>query len=503
MLFAGLLLGAGFVIELPIFVPALSLAAIFSASREATGLVQAIRGGLLFGTAGSAVAGCWIPGLVRSWEAGIADTIALWLLVSVWTAGLPYALLAALLYGTRWVPPLIGTAVVGTGIFAIESAAMTPPWGIPGFLLAYPLRHETGVAQLASIGDVRGLSVALAMSADLLARSFEEERRWRAALSLFCSWTALAVFGVPVAEWVQPTRDVDAPPHIEVLLVQPDFPRNDRWQASLQALHLERLADQTRKALASSSSTPDLILWPETALTQPLDRATTLQARLFEVVASFETPLVTGAVRSVVSEEQETYRNVAIWIEPDRSLRSEMHKSIAVPLLEASRAPESLGRIRALTGLAANWPRVAVASGIRARPGFSDIAITLCYEALFPAAARDRIRSDTRALVNLADDAWAGSAVLTRQLALFSSYRGIEARLPYIRLAHGGLSIAFDEFGRHVESLPLDRPASFSIEIPPAPSPRKPTCAALLGLFLTPGLIMWRLTRVFEAENGR
>ena len=93
--------------------------------------------------------------------------------------------------------------------------------------------------------------------------------------------------------------------------------------------------------------------------------------------------------------------------------------------------------------------------------------------------------------MNLADDGWIGGAAATHQLAAFARFRAIEERLPLVRVAHGGLSLAVDPFGQTLLTLPEDSWAHGRVEVRGGPPPGIVERAALLALPLVTGMGVW------------
>jgi apolipoprotein N-acyltransferase len=110
---------------------------------------------------------------------------------------------------------------------------------------------------------------------------------------------------------------------------------------------------------------------------------------------------------------------------------------------------------------------------------------------LFPGIAARRRTSESVALVNLADDSWLPGAEASHRLTQLARFRAIEQRLALIRLAHGGLSVIVDEFGRVTRELPLDTYASMRLSLHPMPPPIFFERAAILALPVASFSIVW------------
>ena len=491
---AGSALGLCFLIELPVVVPlsatTLGLAS-FSNSKDVS---SAIRKGALFGVFGCGVAAAWFPGLLGSLDASIAARLGGFAALVLWCGGLPWALVGLLAFGLRAAPLWLGALGIGLAVGLLDLWANTPPWGIPGFLLSYPLIRSEGVAQLAVVGGAGLVSAVGAGSAYAVARGEGARGRVRVLAVLGASWLALALGGLALAEALRGRGDAaSAAPPVRALFVQPDFDHAARWQPDLQRVHLEELVGFTLdelEARTAAGRSPDVVFWPETTFTLPVDRTPAFEAALLEAVGAIGRPVVAGFVlggRGAAEPETDRYRNVVAWLDPERGIVSVSEKAIAIPVFESAGDSLLERGLRGFTGEAGDWPRAERAPFGEPLRGDFEVGVLLCYEALFEHAGRARRGEATLALVNLADDSWIDDPRPTRQLTAFAAYRAIEQRLPFVRLAHGGLSAAFDEYGRERARLPLDRFAALEVELRPTRPPGAVERLGLLLLFVGPG----------------
>jgi apolipoprotein N-acyltransferase len=409
--------------------------------------------------------------------------------------GIPFAILGAFVHANRHRRESARIAVTGVGLFATEWIHSSWSAGLPWALLGYSQLTALGVAQLAVVGGVPLLSGLLAAINQAAAIAWEtrgrrQSVRWLSAL--IAAWGVSALLGLPLAQWLHGmVPETASPLRRELLLVQPDVARGERWAENLQASHLAKIAAETERALLEPGPPPNAVLWPENLLTAPLDQSPELAEGLQTLVDRLGVPVILGAVRSANGVDPENYRSSVLWLDPGRGIVAAMDKTRAFPLLEGSFSSRGAALLAEAFGGAGRWKKVEEAA--RAGPlerGFT-LTVVLCYEALFPGIATDRRVPETVALVNLADDGWIGGAIATRQLAAFASFRAIEQRLPLLRVAHGGLSLAVDPFGQTLLTLPEDTWAHGRVEVRGGAPPSAAERAGLLALPLVPGLGVW------------
>jgi apolipoprotein N-acyltransferase len=463
----------------------------------------AVLGSLVVGLAYGAVTAWWVPEALRGLGSAPGRAALALAVLALWGKGLPFALLGGLVHACRRRSAGARVLALALGVLAVEALASHWRWGLPWALLGHTQGAAPGVAQLAVVAGVPLLSALLAALNQAIALAWERggrESTLALAGALAAAWLALAALGMPVAERARAPSDSAHP--VRLLVVQPNLPRGERWSKSHQRLHLKRIGSYTQRALELAGEAPDAILWPENLLTTPVDTNAELAAELRRWVDALGVPVILGAARGSRSRDPQRFRGSVLWMEPERGVVAAVDKQRAIPVLESASGSAAEGILAQLFGRAARWKKVeeAVETG-PLRHGFT-LSPVLCYEALFPGLVAARRPPESLAILNLADDSWVEGAMATRQLVAFSTFRAIEQRLPLVRVAHGGLSVVTDAFGRAVEELPLDAYAYTVVELVPSPPPTLAERAALLALPLTTGLGVWWLLRL-RRKGGR
>jgi apolipoprotein N-acyltransferase len=454
----------------------------------------ALVGSLVVGTAVAWASAPWGPRAIESLGATTGQATLGFFVGTLWVRGVPFAVVGGLAYATRPQGPWTRIALTALGFLAVDWVHSTSSAGVPWALLGHSQAGALGVAQLAAIGGVPLLSGLLAAINQVVAIAWEtraSRESLRALAALAAAWLVMALAGLPLARVLRST--VDPTDGVTLLLVQPHVPRGERWAENLQAKHLAKIALQTQRGLSEPGPKPDAVLWPENLLTAPIDREPELAERLQATVDRLGVPVILGAVQSAGGAEPDLYRSSVLWLEPDRGTVTAIDKTQAFPLLEASVSSPGARLLARAFGAAGRGKKVEEAAQAGPLRGSFTVTAVLCYEALFPGIVADRRAPESVALVNLADDGWIGGAAATRQLAAFASFRAIEQRLPLVRVAHGGLSVAFDPFGEPILELRENAWAHARIEVRPSPPPGLTERAALVALPLATGMGVWWL----------
>jgi len=397
---------------------------------------------------------------------------------------------------TRGRSTAVRAGAVGIALLLIDGARSRGLGGEPWLLLGHTQAGVPGLAQLAVLGGVPLVSVLLGALNAALAEAVARSRAARRpagthpAAALLGAAGAAGLLGLPLAQAFHPEPAGDAPRGARLLLVQPAIPVEERWVPEVQRTNLAIQVRLTQRELARGAVAPDLILWPETALTSPLDQDAELRAALGRHAASLPAPLVLGVVRAAASGRANRYTNAAVWLGPQGEIAAAVGKTRGVPIVEAGGDFPGAGLLRRLLGQPAAARRLEEAPAqAPLRAAGTSLAVVFCYEVVYPGLVARRREPDTAAIVNLANDSWFPGETVSRQQIAFGSFRAIEQRLPLLRVAQGGVSAVVDRFGRVRETLPFGAEGSLRAVVAPGAPPGPGERLAFAGLLAAGALV--------------
>ena len=300
-------------------------------------------------------------------------------------------------------------------------------------------------------------------------------------------WLPLVVIlSVTVFVWLLPTSPVPEDPLTvrTVRIVQPNIDQQDRWRPSF--------ADEGARRLAQLSGPPRdeprLLLWPESAVTAPLqdNRPLAQQAALFERrrAASVLGPndrLLTGglAVFSSDGRKIDGAANSVFVLGPDARIRSRYDKAHLTPYGEYLPMRPLLSAI-GLSRLAPGDTDFTPGPGPRSiwlGDPWGKVGLQLCYEIIFSGHVVDW---DNRPsfIFNPSNDAWFGRWGPPQHLAQ-ARLRAAEEGLPVLRATPTGISAVIDARGNVVQQLPWRTAGVIDAVLPPGA--RAPTPFARFG----------------------
>lgn len=253
-----------------------------------------------------------------------------------------------------------------------------------------------------------------------------------------------------------------------IRLIQPNAAQHLKWHPDWVETFFRRQLDMTASTPAPGARAPDLTVWPEVALA--FDLAPGAPARALMLDAANGRPVIAGHLDwSVRDQTYNALSLIAPATDPAAPYPS-YRKHHLVPFGEYIPLGNWLERL-GIDPLAAN-PGAAFAAGpgpviLDAGPGLGRFLPLICYEAVFPRAARVRgARPDW--LLHLTNDAWFGTTAGPYQHLAQARMRAIEQGLAVVRVANTGISAIIDPHGRLTHSIPLGVAGALDAPLPPA-----------------------------------
>ncbi len=337
------------------------------------------------------------------------------------------------------------SALMIAGAEILRSLILTGfPWALLGHIWV-----DTPLAQLAAYGGphlLTILTVGVAASFTLI-----WQRRYWALMG------PLAAIGLWLVLIVGPAPNYDGP---TVRLVQPNALQSEKWDPVQSRVFLNRMITYTQ-----DGETPDLVVWPETAISYLLEYADDALDEIAD--AARGAPTILGINR----REGSRYHNAALVLERGAVISDIYDKAHIVPFGEYIPGGELLAKF-GINGLAASQggaftpgpgPRTVDITGI------GNARILICYEGIF--AEEIGTADRPRMLVLITNDAWFGPNAGPKQHLAQARFRAIEQGLPMVRVANTGISAMIDAKGRVTHRIGMGQAAFLDAPLPPATAP--------------------------------
>jgi apolipoprotein N-acyltransferase len=330
-------------------------------------------------------------------------------------------------------------------------------------------------------------------------------------LEYYKKWLPLLVIVAATAFlWVLPSSPVPRDPLaiLNVRIVQPNISQNELWRPGFQDEAARRLATLS----GPPSAEPRLLLWPESAVTEPLQDGRTDEHQAF---AQFERTraaavlgpndrLLTGGI-AIASKDGVSISGAAnsiFALAPGGTIIARYDKAHLVPYGEYLPMRPLLSAI-GLSRLAPGdldftpgpGPRTIDLGGQWGRVG-----LDLCYEIIFSGHVVDE-KNRPEFIFNPSNDAWFGRWGPPQHLAQ-ARLRAAEEGLPVLRATPTGISAVVDARGNIVKSLPWRTAGVIDAVLPPAANSPPPfarfgnVIPLILGfLLIIGGIVLGRRRR--------
>ncbi len=254
---------------------------------------------------------------------------------------------------------------------------------------------------------------------------------------------SLAYGHLKLDERPEKTNAAESGKALRCVVIQPSIDQSVKWDPSFQE---ETMARYQRLTRSTYDFSPDLIVWPETAVPLFFQDGPALVKTIFSLVEESEAALLFGSPAYGRNGRQLRYYNRAYLLRPDIKTIQHYDKIHLVPFGEYVPLKGLLGFLNRLvpaTGDFAPGDRIAPLALREASAG-----ILICFEAIFPEISRAMVRKGADVLVNLTNDAWFGVSSAPYQHLSMSVLRAVENRRPLIRAANTGISAIIDSRGR-------------------------------------------------------
>ena len=293
---------------------------------------------------------------------------------------------------------------------------------------------------------------------------------------------AVFVFAVAVLYLVADRRPVESSGK-PIRIIQPNIGQQDKWKEGFG----DQAAATLNRLSGARDDIPQLLFWPEAAVTDPLadNRPPARPSIEFERQRATRTlgpgdVLLTGALAFSSSDgrQVDSAANSVFALGPGGTLLGRYDKAHLVPYGEYLPMRPILSAI-GLSRLAPGDLDFAPGPGPRTvtlPDAWGKVGFQLCYEIIFSGEVVDRAnRPDF--IFNPSNDAWFGRWGPPQHLAQ-ARLRAAEEGIPVIRSTPTGISAVVDAHGRVVQSLPWQTAGVIDAALP---APLAPTLFARLG----------------------
>jgi apolipoprotein N-acyltransferase len=335
-----------------------------------------------------------------------------------------------------WLWPVLWVAheyLRGLGVLAF-------PWTN----LSYTQTDYTNLIQTAAITGDLGVSLWVAYLNVVLFQLWRNRAIARPRLALTGVFCVLVILPFLYGEGEIARIDRGPQELLTATVLQGDIDSYQKWDSAY--VDFSFATYHTLSYLAGEQS-PDLIVWPETAVPGYL-RANTPRLRKMQALSrEIPIPILFGTLEyRKVGAGQYIYYNAAHQVKAGRLGPKFYAKLQLVPMGEW--IPFS-DRVKILKDIHVGQADFTAGNEfVLFDHPRGPYAVLICFESAFPELARNFVRRGARFLVNITNDGWYGFTPGPYQHARMSVMRAIENRVSIARSANSGISMFVDPVGR-------------------------------------------------------
>lgn len=329
--------------------------------------------------------------------------------------------------------------------------------GFPWSSIGYTQYKFLTLIQIADITGIYGVSFLVLAVNGALADIFFIRRRVK-DMPLFplsqtvIGFSALALVVIITIIYGQWKMGQQVPgKYVKISIVQGNIEQDKKWEPDYQRSVLETYQKLSYEAATSS---PSMIVWPETAVPFIFNTNESLANELLYFQRRIDTYLLFGSILYKENPEgKNSFSNSAVLLDKTGKTIYEYDKIHLVPFGEYVPLQKVLFFISKLVvgvGDYSEGDHYAVA-----KTPFGSFATVICYEIIFPGLVRKFFTDEGDFLVNITNDAWFGRTTGPYQHFSMTVFRAIENRKPVIRAANTGISGFIDSRGRIITKTEL------------------------------------------------
>lgn len=418
---------------------------------------EALRTGYVFGVTFFFGTLFWIYNSIHvfgglPFAASIAVVFLLCLVLGLYPAVFAYFFLAVI--RRTKLPALLAAPVVWVTLEFLRSYALT---GFPWASIGYSQYHFLPAIQIADLTGIYGVSfLILAVNGAvvdfvLINRKLREMPLYPVGYAtvglLMLSLTLLASLGYGAWRLGQ-TREQGS---FSVSVVQANIEQDKKWEPAYQQEVLDIYAALSKRAAEGS---PQLIVWPETAVPFLFNYDAVNTEKLLRVQQSLNTYLLFGSVMlRERTPEKALLTNSALLLDPSGKLIYKYDKIHLVPFGEYVPLRGILFFIDKMVAGIGDY--VPGESYVKAGTDFGGFGTVICYEIIFPGLVRKFFTKGGDFMVTITNDAWFGRTAGPYQHFAMAVFRAVENRKPVVRAANTGISGLIDSSGRVTAATPI------------------------------------------------
>ncbi len=244
-------------------------------------------------------------------------------------------------------------------------------------------------------------------------------------------------------------------------IIQGNIEQDKKWVPAYQS---EVMETYKRFSLEASSSSPCIIIWPETAVPFFFGNDKEYTEQLIDLQNQIDAQLLFGSVLIKEKEKGKYFlSNSAILLDTYGRVSYIYDKIHLVPFGEYVPLHKFLFFLDKLVVGIGDYVRGD--QYLKAKTPCGEFATLICYEVIFPGLVRKFFVKGGDFIVNITNDAWFGRTTGPYQHFSIAVFRSVENRKPLIRAANTGISGFIDSNGKILSKTSLFKQTTLTMNM--------------------------------------
>jgi len=364
--------------------------------------------------------------------------------------------------------PLLA-ACIWTGLEYIRTYAFTGfSWGT----LGYSQYENLLLIQIADFTGVYGVSFLIILvnsSLTVLLLSFKKIIAGQYIIPLI--YTTFLIIGICVYG-SQKINNIDSQikkaKKSTISIIQGNIQQDLKWSDEFKIHTIEKYIQFSKSQINKS---PDLVIWPETALPFYYGLDQVLSNHVARCIKSSKTNFLIGSPAFEHDREFTRFYNRAYMFDRFANIAGAYDKHHLVPFGEYVPFGDYLTFLGKITAQAGNFSAgdqafLPLEFNNHNLKATYKTGVLICFEILFPSISSKFVKNGADILTTITNDAWFGYSSAAMQHFSIAVFRAVENRRTLARAANTGISGFIDPKGKIIETTSLFKDTAVTRKVP-------------------------------------
>lgn len=322
-------------------------------------------------------------------------------------------------------------------------------FGMPWARLAITQAFNPSLIQSASLFGSLFISLIILIVNGLIACYFVSSNKAKKKYLILC----LAIFISNLSFGVYNLNKENIERNVKVLLIQGNIASNVKWTSGSAEEQVDKYIKMTEESIEALGEIPQIIVWPETAVTTNMEKSPKIKAKLESLSEKYSAYVITGSIsRKMVDGENLKYNSLYTF-SPDKVVQEPYSKRHLVPFGEFLPFEKIVKPIFKNVDFDSIVDTIIPGEDAKIQnTKYGNLGGIICFESIFPEVVRDSTISGSELIVLITNDSWFKDSVALYQHQRHAILRAVENDRYVVRAANTGISSVITNKGEILES---------------------------------------------------